>query len=161
MLFWWFGLKLYFGDKRIPDELHMEHETKEKPAMSPRVKSSKSFFCLLFFLCAIFLIYLKLPLGVKRKECLERREDYGVKRDNGGRNRERYPSGGGQAGSPSERASWGTFPTGNRRRWVLRKPSSVGRLPQHEAGSRSFPGLVWMSIHIKPGEEKVRAYENE
>lgn len=117
MLFWWFGLKLYFGDKRIPDELHMEHETKEKPAMSPRIKSSKSFFCLLFFLCAIFLIYLKLPLEVKRKECSERREDHGVRRDNGGRNRERHPSGGGPAGSPSERASWGTFPTGNRRRW--------------------------------------------
>lgn len=84
-----------------------------------------------------------------------------MRRDIGGRNRESHPSGGGQAGSPSERASCGTFPTRNRRRWVLRKPSSVGRLPQHEAGSKSFPGLVWMSIHIKPGEEKVRAYENE
>lgn len=91
VLFWWFGLQLYFGDERIPDELHMKHEIEEEPVMSPRVKPSKSFFCLPSFLCARSLIYLKLPLGVKCKVCSERREDHGVRVHNGSRNTERHP----------------------------------------------------------------------
>lgn len=68
--------------------------------MSPRVKSSKSFFCLPSFLRVIFLIYLKLPLGFKCKECSERREDHGLRGDNWGINRERHPSGGDRLAVP-------------------------------------------------------------
>lgn len=65
------------------------------------------------------------------------REDHSVRggpwhERQGGRNRKQQPSGGGQTGSPSQRASRRTFPTGSRCRWILRRPSSVSSLSQRE-----------------------------